>query len=51
MYRRTWGGGDSATAGELGECALGAVQARLRHLAARSLPPSVESLKELNKSK
>ncbi|XP_048487721.1 nuclear pore complex protein Nup160 homolog [Plutella xylostella] len=38
IYRRTWGGGDSATAGELGECALGAVQARLRHLAARSPP-------------
>ncbi|KAJ0178245.1 hypothetical protein K1T71_006068 [Dendrolimus kikuchii] len=36
IYNRTWGGGDASVEGELGDCAMAAVQARLRHLSARS---------------
>ncbi|XP_037294626.1 nuclear pore complex protein Nup160 [Manduca sexta] len=39
IYNRTWGGIDTATEGELGESAMTAVQARLRHLSARMSSP------------
>ncbi|CAH0584338.1 unnamed protein product [Chrysodeixis includens] len=39
IYNRTWGSSDTGGEGELGEAAVGAVQARLRHLTARTAAP------------
>lgn len=36
IYNRTWGNSETVIEGDLGEAAVSAVQARLRHLAARS---------------
>uniref|UniRef100_A0A2A4JQD4 Nucleoporin Nup120/160 beta-propeller domain-containing protein n=1 Tax=Heliothis virescens TaxID=7102 RepID=A0A2A4JQD4_HELVI len=39
IYNRTWGSNEPVVEGELGEAAAGAVQARLRHLTARTAAP------------
>lgn len=39
IYNRTWGSSEPGGEGELGEAAAGAVQARLRHLTARTAAP------------
>ncbi|XP_075978722.1 nuclear pore complex protein Nup160 isoform X2 [Anticarsia gemmatalis] len=39
IYNRTWGNSESGVEGDLGEAAMNAVQARLRHLTARTATP------------
>ncbi|CAB3259959.1 unnamed protein product [Arctia plantaginis] len=39
IYNRTWGNSDCGLDGDLGEAAMNAVQARLRHLTARTASP------------